>query len=102
MMSKNNFSYHLRYYEYSMGWVPPLLSFMIIDLDEVIFAFYRDPYMPIEGEVRLAVKNRKIVNLFQDYYNTIWHGAKVLKNGDTIESALLQEIRERLELQGVE
>lgn len=98
MLKQNLFGYHLRYYEYQAEGIPPLLSFLIVDSDEVIIALYRYPYMPVEGEVRLVVRNPNIVRLFQDYYNTIWHGAKVLKEGDKIEWKVFEDIKERLEL----
>jgi hypothetical protein len=53
--------------------------------------------MPIEGEVRLAVRNPDIVSLFQDYYNAIWHGAKVLKEGDKVDWKAFEEIQKWLE-----
>lgn len=96
MLKLNLFSYHLRIYEYPVDKVPPLLSFMIIDSEEVILAFYRSPYMPIEGEIRLSVKNPKIVRMFQDYYNTIWHGAKRIKQGNSIEWTEYDDLKKRL------
>lgn len=99
MLKQNLFGYHLRYYEYSAKGAPPLLSFLIIDSEEVIFALYRYPYMPVEEELRLAVRNPEIVRLFRDYYNTIWHGAKVLKEGDRIEWKEFADVQKRLGLQ---
>jgi len=97
MLKQNLFGYHLRYYQFSADEVPPLLSFLIVDSEEVILALYRYPYMPIEGKVRLAVRNPDIVSLFQDYYNAIWHGAKVLKEGDKVDWKAFEEIQKWLE-----
>lgn len=98
MLKQNLFGYHLRYYEYPAGGIPPLLSFLIVDSEEVIVALYRYPYLPITGEIRLAIRHPDIVKLFQDYYDTIWHGAKVLKEGDRIEWDVFESIKEQLGL----
>jgi len=44
----------------------------------------------------LAIRHPEIVQLFQDYYDAIWLGARTLKEGDKTELALLQEIEERV------
>jgi len=98
MLRKNLSGYHLRYYEYPAKGMPPLLSFMIIDSEEVIFALYRYPYAPIEEEMRLAVRNPLIVRLFEDYYNTIWQGAKVLKDGVSVKWEEFEALKRRLGL----
>jgi hypothetical protein len=96
ILSKNLYGYRLRYYEYTQEDLPPRLQFMVIDSEEVIFAYYRAPYLPIDGEIRLAVRHPRIVALFKDYYEAIWQGAKVLKEGDRVEVDVLQELKERL------
>lgn len=94
MLSKKAFSYRLRYYLLSQEM--PLLTFMLIDSEEVIFAFYRAPFLPAEREVRLATKEPVIVNLFQDYYDTIWQGANILKEGNKTELGKLKSIKKWL------
>ena len=97
MAEKNIFGYQLRYYDFSHRDVPPLLQFLLIDSEEVIFAFYRGMNLPLEGEVHLAVKHPRIVSLFQDYYDSIWQGAKVLKEaGEPMAAKELQRIRKHL------
>jgi hypothetical protein len=96
MLRKNLFGYRLRYYEFTQKDLPPGLMFMVVDTEEVVLAFYRAPYLPAQREIRLAIKHPDIVRLFQDYYDTIWHGAKVLKEGDKVEYSVLEEIRKRL------
>jgi hypothetical protein len=93
MVAQDLQGYRLRYYDIPHQQMPPLLSFMLIDSAEVIIAFYRPPY---EDERRLAVKHPGIVRLFQDYYNVIWHRAKVIKEADRVEHGAFQEIRQRL------
>lgn len=97
ILSKKPFSYHLRYYDLFNEQGPPRLIFMVIDSEEVILVSYRRPYLPVEEEIRLAVKHPDIVRLFQDYYNTIWQGAKVIKEGTRFEKNVLKEIRQQLE-----
>lgn len=92
MLSKNLYSYHLRYYNFGTEEIPPLLSFMVLDSEEVILAGYRSTFLPSEREVRIAIKHPEIVTLFQDYYDTIWHAAKVLKEGNNINHSLLEEL----------
>jgi hypothetical protein len=96
MLQQNLPGYRLRYYEFAQTHLPALLSFMIVDSEELILAFYRAPYLPSEREILLAIRHPEIVQLFQDYYDAIWVGARTLKEGDKTELALLQEIEERV------
>lgn len=96
MLQQNLPGYRLRYYEFTQTHLPALLSFMVIDSQELVLAFYRAPYLPSEREILLAIRHPEIVQLFQDYYDAIWLGAKTLKEGDKTELALLQEIEERV------
>jgi hypothetical protein len=52
----------------------PLLSFMIVDRSEVIFAFYRTPSQVVKkGEdIAMAIRHPVIVAAFQAYFNKIW------------------------------
>ncbi len=97
LIAQNLYGYHLRYYDIPHQQMPPLMLFMVIDSAEVIVAFYRSPYLPPEGELHFAVKHPDIVSLFQDYYDAIWHGAKVIKDADRVEHGVLREIRQKLE-----
>ena len=96
MLQQNLPGYRLRYYEFTQTHLPALLSFMVIDSQELVLAFYRAPYLPSEREILLAIRHPEIVKLFQDYYDAVWLGAKILKEGDKKELALLQEIEERV------
>jgi len=95
-LNKKPFGYHLRYYEINENQGPPRLGFMVIDSEEVILISYRRPILPVDGEFSLAVKHPGIARLFQDYYNTIWHGAKEIKEGDRINWDTIENIRRRL------
>jgi len=96
VLAKNLYGYHLGYYIYAQETLPPLFSFMIVDSEEVIIGFYRAPYLPSERELRLAIKHPKIVALFQDYFDTIWYGAKKLKEGDKTDYTMLLDLRAQL------
>ena len=96
MLQQNLPGYRLRYYEFTQTHLPALLSFMIVDSEELILAFYRAPYLPSEREILLAIRHPEIVQLFQDYYDAIRVGARTLKEGGKTELALLQEIEERV------
>ena len=97
MLNKDIFGYRLRYYELSTEGLPPLLLFMVIDSEEVIIASWGSPFFHLEQEVQLAIRQPDIVKIFQDYYNVIWQGAKILKDGDRVERDAIREIRKRLD-----
>lgn len=96
MLDKNLIGYRLRYYTFSQETMPPLLLFMVIDSEEVIIASSRAPFLSSEGEIQVAVKHPVIVKLFQDYFEAIWQGAKVLKEGDRVYYNELESIRRSL------
>jgi hypothetical protein len=96
MLAKSLYNYNLKYYMYERESLPPLFSFMIVDSEEVIIGFYRAPYLPTERERRLAIKHPKVVAIFQDYFDTIWKGAKTLKEGDKTDYTTLQSLKARL------
>lgn len=87
--------YHLRYYEVASEHSPPLISFMVVDSEEVIFAFYRSGFLPTDKEIRLAVRHPEIVHLFADYYDAIWQGATRLEGSKQVMLNLIDEIKNR-------
>ena len=96
MLNKNLVGYRLRYYEYAQQGLAPLISFMILDSEEIILVFYNTPFLSGEGAIRFAIKHPDILKLFKVYYDAIWEGAAILKEGDKANFTLLQEIRDRL------
>lgn len=97
MLEKDLFGYQLRYYNLPHADAPPLLQFMLIDSEEVILAFYRGMNLPTEGEVHLAIEHPEVVSLFQDYYDSIWQGAKIIKKaGQPMDNEVLQQVRKLL------
>ena len=95
-MQENLSGYELRYYQFKRENMPALLSFMVIDSEEVILGFYRSGPLTIEREIRLAVKHPAVSALFQDYYDTIWQGARILKEGDEAHYDTLEDIGKSL------
>lgn len=96
MLSKNYFGYRLRYYELTdEKEMPSIIQFMVVDSEEVIIAFYRSRWLPAEREIRLAVRHPDVVELFQDYYDTLWQGAKTLSENRSDELKALQELEKR-------
>lgn len=96
MLDKNIYNYHLRCYEYNQKMTPPLLSFIIIDGKELILGLYRSPYLSPEGEVRLATTEPEMLALFKDYFSTIWHNGKIIKEREQVNRSVLRDIRKRL------
>lgn len=94
LINQNLFSYHLKYVEYSLEQFPPLLSFLTIDNEEVILAFYssRDE----DETIRLAIKNPQVVNFFKGYHKSIWDFAKWLKQGGTFYEDEFEKLKKRL------
>ncbi len=92
-LKQNLFSYHLKYVEYPLDKFPSLMSFLIVDTDEVILAFYR-----VEGKesAHLAIRSPLIVKLFKEYYEELWDFAKWIKRGDTIYWENFEALKERL------
>jgi hypothetical protein len=100
ILRKNLFGYRIKYYTYTNHEeIPPILKFMVIDSEEIIIAFYRSALLPKEREIRLAIRHPDVVKLFQDYYDTLWHGARFLKDGNKPEIMVLQDLRERIRQQ---
>jgi hypothetical protein len=91
--NKDAKGYQLRYYDIIPQGMPPLMEFVLIDSEEVIFAFYKWPYAPTGIRFHLSVKHPDIAQLLQDYYEAIWHNAKVLKENNLVDEAALQKIR---------
>lgn len=92
-------NYQLRYYEVIPQGMPPLMEFILIDSEEVIFAFYKWPYAPMSIRFHLSVKHPDIAKLLQDYYEAIWHNAKILKENNQVDEAALERIRKKFKSQ---
>lgn len=81
-LGQNLEGYSCAYYEH---WTVPLLQFMLIDDEEVIFLSDQYP-------VYVAVRQPDIVNLFVKYYETIWQQAIPLKIGTQTYNENLEKI----------
>jgi hypothetical protein len=70
--------FYVRYYDLPIG-KPPLMSFLIIDNQEI---FLRYPYEPGEPEIFVSIKHPEIVQLFAAYYRSMWKEAIPLSRDD--------------------
>jgi len=95
VLSQDLFTYNLRFYDLDLTTIPPLLQFTIFDETDMAVGLYRWPYLPVEGQILLNVSQPEIVHLFQDYFDTIWAGAKTIKEGDRVRHAAFEEIKKR-------
>lgn len=95
LIDKGYYSYHLGYYDISHVSVP-LISYVIIDSEEVVLGFYRVPTLPTEGEVYLSVKHPRIVAVFRDYFETLWIGSTKIKEANIVNSGVLSQVKARL------
>lgn len=94
MAEKELHGHQLRYYDFPHKDMPPLPLLMVIDSREVILGHHRGTGSQ-RGETYLAIQHPEIVDWFQDYYNSIWQGAKVIKEaGQPADSELLQQLRQ--------
>jgi hypothetical protein len=100
LLNKNYYSYHLGYYDTSSVRMPPLISYVIIDRAEAIFGFYRAPVLPIDGEIHVRVTDKDLVDLFCDYFETLWTGSIKIKESAKIDWDRIEAIANRLERAG--
>lgn len=91
--TQNVREYYLKYYDIPQEEIPPLIEFMVIDSKEVILVFYKHTDLSIDKEFQFSIKHPRIVNLFKDYYNSIWNRGKEIKIGDRIKYEELENIR---------
>jgi hypothetical protein len=94
MLQQNLITYNLRYYDIDLLRHPPLMSILVVDGGEAMAALYRWPYLPPHAEKRIATRQPAVVALFADYFDTVWFGAKPIKNGDRIDQAEFDKVRQ--------
>lgn len=90
-MAKARRAYQLRYYDVPMEGAPPLMRFVLVNDEEVIFVHSRRPGIPDEGTTWVAVRHPDIVEMAKVYYAEVWNGARV------VEPDTLQQARARLQ-----
>ena len=85
ILKENPINYSCAYYDDTKV---PLLQFMIIDEDEVVF---------FSREIRssLLIKHAPIAKLFSEYYENIWSQAKKIKVGKKLDEDALGRVRQR-------
>ena len=92
-----HYNYHLAYHDISCINVP-LISYVIIDANEVVLGFCRVPGVthPSDNIVYLDVTNPMLVRFFFDYFVSIWHQAVKLKESTQVNKSKIEEIRLKL------
>lgn len=95
LLADNANGYSCGYYEPITN--PPLLSFMVIDENEVLILNSND------NSPCLAIQQPEVVEMFVKYYDDIWKRANKMKQGkdifwDSIEKALGKENADSLRL----
>lgn len=81
-LDENRAGYSCGYYE---SLEVPVLQFMIIDKDEVIF-------LSDEFETKFAVRQPQVVKLFIEYYESIWKKAIPIKTGTIVHQETVGKI----------
>ena len=72
------------------------MSYIVID-NEVVLGFYRAGVPGSEkDEVFLRVRNAAIVDLFEDYFQTLWNGSRKLKDINGVDWTAIHAIGHRL------
>ncbi len=97
LVKAKHYSYHLGFYDTSLVNIP-LISYIIIDRKEAIFGFYRAPFRSIEDEVYLQISDPLTLQLFIDYYETLWTGSTKIKEGKSVNISEIKSIANKLEI----
>ncbi|MFA5806658.1 MAG: SLATT domain-containing protein [Melioribacteraceae bacterium] len=97
LIKAKHYSYHLGFYDTSLVNIP-LISYIIIDRKEAIFGFYRAPFRSIEDEVYLQIADILTLQLFIDYYETLWAGSTKIKEGKSINISEIKSIANKLNI----
>jgi len=95
MLKLNKFSYNLKGFSRADNKMPRLV-FTIIDSSEVIFVSYKQPHST-EGEIRMSIKHKELVKLFQDYFDAIWLSASLIKEKNEVDTTVLEDAKQRLQ-----
>ena len=74
----------------------PMMSFLILDEEEVIVGFYHTMYVAGEKDQGLVIQQPEIVRLFVDYYNFLWRESIKLNDMAGYDSSALAEVRKQL------
>ncbi|MDP3830072.1 MAG: SLATT domain-containing protein, partial [Ignavibacteriaceae bacterium] len=97
LVKSKHYSYHLGYYDTSSVNIP-LISYIIIDRKEAIFGFYRAPFRSIEDEVYLQINDSLTLQLFIDYFETLWTGSTKIKEGKSVNISSIKSIADKLKI----
>lgn len=68
--------------------VPPMLNFLAVDSQEIVAMF---PSVDNQPPVWLSVRNREIIDLFEQYFGVLWRGSKEITK-DNLDNGTLDKI----------
>jgi hypothetical protein len=94
MLQQDLISYNLRYYDIDLLRFPPLMAVLVVDGREAMVAWYRWPYLPAHAEKRIVTRQPAVVALLADYFETVWFGARSIKNGDLVDLDELEKVKQ--------
>jgi hypothetical protein len=97
LASKGAYGYQLRCYEVDLSNPLPVMEFIIIDKEEVILGVHWGMKSLPPDCTFLGVRHPLIVAFFQEYYEAIWLGSKVIKKqGAPLNAAILDALEQQL------
>jgi len=97
LVKAKHYSYHVGFYDTTLVNIP-LISYIIVDRKEAIFGFYRAPFRSTEDEVYLQITDSLTLQLFIDYYETLWAGSTKIKEGKSINVSAIKSIADKLKI----
>jgi len=94
ILQQDLISYNLRYYDIDLRTYPPLMAILVVDGREAMVAWYRWPYLPPRAEKRIVTRQPAVVALLADYFETVWFGARSIKNGDRVDHEEIEKVKQ--------
>jgi len=86
--------YFVGYFELSKDFIP-MVSFTVIDDEELIIGGHRTLYAPSEGTASILIRHQDAARLFSDYFDLLWrHSIKLNEHG--IRRDLLETLGKQL------
>ncbi|HZW40427.1 MAG TPA: hypothetical protein VFF33_14100 [Ignavibacteriaceae bacterium] len=93
----DNYNYHLAYHNIDNVNVP-LISYTIVDSNQVICGFSRIPgqIRPLDGIKYMSIRTPLLVKFFKDYYDTIWDKAEKIKESLHVDLDKMNQIKQKV------
>jgi hypothetical protein len=88
----NKYKYYLGYYHWNESSIP-IISFTIVDVDEIILGAHKRLNSDAEECNDLLIKNKEIVKLFSNYYELLWQKSEKINAKGVVNNELLLQIK---------